>query len=90
LSGIIAVRRYNRELIQVRKSWTLLLIFLIFCIPGAFFIQHAWPTAILLAMVPAACYTGVMFESTSRHILPVIFFWVLLGLSIYNNWFAKY
>lgn len=89
-SGILSVQRENRELIQVRKSWSLLLIFLIFSIPGILFIRQAWPAALLLAMVPAACYTGVSFDNSSRHILPVIFFWTLMGLSIYNNWFAKY
>jgi len=90
LSGIFAVQRDNRELIQVRKSWNLVLIFLIFSIPGIVFIQHAWPVAVLLAIVPAACFTGFTFDNTSRHILPLIFFWLLLALSIYNNWFAKY
>jgi len=90
LSGIIAVQSDHRDLIQVRKSWYLVFIFLLFFIPGILFIQHAWPAAILLAMVPAACYTGFTFDSTTRKVLPVIFFWALLGLSIYNNWFAKY
>jgi hypothetical protein len=89
--GIFTVQHAaNRELIQVRKSWNLILIFLIFCIPGIILIQHAWPAAVLLAMVPAACYIGFAFGNAPRNILPTIFFWILVAFSIYNNWFAKY
>lgn len=89
--GILAVRRSgNRELIQIRKGWDLMLLVLIFCLPGIVFIQQAWPAAILLAMVPASCYIGFAFGNPSRNILPVIFFWVLVAFAIYNNWFANY
>ena len=80
----------SRELIQVRKSWTLAGVFLIFYIPAIFFVQHAYPSAILVAMIPAACYIGYAFASTSGSIIPTIIFWLFIGLSIYNNWFAKY
>lgn len=80
----------SRELIQVRKSWTLAAMFLILFIPAIFLVQQAYPAAVLVAMVPAACYIGFAFGSTTRSIIPVIFFWLFVGLSIYNNWFAKY
>jgi hypothetical protein len=80
----------NRELIQVRKSWTLAGVFLIFFISAIVFVQQAYPSAILVAMIPAACYTGYAFSSTSRSIIPTIIFWLFVGLCIYNNWFAKY
>jgi len=80
----------NRELVQVRRSWTVAAIFLLFFIPGLFFVKLAYPSAILLAMIPAACYIGYAFGSTSRSIVPTIIFWLFVGLSIYNNWFAKY
>jgi hypothetical protein len=80
----------SRELIQVRKSWTLAGVFLIFYIPSIFFVRQAYPSAVLVAMIPAACYIGYAFGSTSRSIIPTIIFWLFVGLSIYNNWFAKY
>ncbi|HVX25871.1 MAG TPA: DUF6427 family protein [Parafilimonas sp.] len=80
----------KRELIQVRKSWTLAAVFLLFFIPAIFFVKMAYPSAILIAMIPAACYIGYAFGSTSRSIIPTIIFWLFVGLSIYNNWFGKY
>jgi len=80
----------NRELVQVRRSWTVAGVFLLFFIPAIFFIKLAYPSAILIAMIPAACYIGYAFGSTSRSIAPTIIFWLFVGLSIYNNWFAKY
>jgi len=80
----------SRELIQVRKSWTLAGVFLIFHIPAIFFVRQAYPSAVLIAMIPAACYIGYAFGSASRSIIPTIIFWLFVGLSIYNNWFAKY
>jgi hypothetical protein len=80
----------NRELVQVRRSWTVAGVFLLLFIPAIFFIKLAYPSAILIAMIPAACYIGYAFGSTSRSIVPTIIFWLFVGLSIYNNWFAKY
>jgi hypothetical protein len=88
--GVLAVQSSGANvLIQVRKSWTVLLVALIFILPVVFLINGAFPLILLLAMLPAAAYTGFAFAN-SRNILPVIFFWVLIGLVIYNNWFAKY
>ncbi len=80
----------SRELIQVRKSWTLAAVFLLFFIPAIVFVQQAYPSAIFVAMIPAACYIGYAFSSTARSIIPTIIFWLFVGLCIYNNWFAKY
>ncbi len=79
----------TNTLIQVRKSWAVFLASLILIIPVVFFMKDAFPVALLLAIVPAASYTGYAF-AVNRNILPVIFFWLLLGLSIYNNWFTNY
>jgi len=76
-------------LIQVRKSWSVFFVSLLLFIPVVFFMNGAYPSALLLVAVPAACYTGFAFAS-NRNIVPVVFFWVLAGLAVYNNWFAKY
>lgn len=90
LMGIFSVQSSGANvLIQVRKSWSVFLMALILIIPIVFFITGAYPFVLMLAMVPAACFTGFAFAN-NRNILPVIFFWALMGLAIYNNWFAKY
>lgn len=90
LWGISSVQSSGANvLIQVRKSWTIFLVALIGLIPAIFFITGAYPLVLMMAMIPAAAYVGFGFAG-SRNILPVIFFWILIGLSIYNNWFANY
>ena len=86
---VVVKQNSNRELIQVRNSWNILILLLVFFIPSLFFIQNALPSALLVALVPAACFIGFAFGSASRSIIPTIFFWLLVGLNIYNNWFAK-
>ena len=89
LWGILSVQGAGTNvLIQVRKSWSVFLVSLLFFVPVIFFVTGAYPGVLLLMAIPAACYTGFAFAG-SRNILPVIFFWVLTGLSVYNNWFAK-
>ena len=86
---IVVKRNANRELIQVRNSWTILIILFILLLPVFFFMQNTWPSAMLVTFIPAACFIGFAFGSTSRSIFPIIFFWALVGFGIYNNWFAK-
>jgi hypothetical protein len=88
--GIFSVQNSGKNvLIQIRKGWSVFLVLLLLITPVIFFMKDAFPAVFLLAAIPAACYTGFAFAN-HRNILPVIFFWVLIGLSIYNNWFAKY
>ncbi|HEX5154528.1 MAG TPA: DUF6427 family protein [Parafilimonas sp.] len=88
--GIFSVKNSRGNvLIQVRKSWAVFFASLLLFIPVVFFMNGAYPSVLLLAAIPAACYTGFAFAG-NRNIVPVVFFWVLAGLAVYNNWFAKY
>ena len=88
--GMLSVKNSRGNvLIQVRKSWSVFFASLLLFIPVVFFMNGAYPSALLLVAVPAACYTGFAFAS-NRNIVPVVFFWVLAGMAVYNNWFAKY
>ncbi|MFT4152828.1 hypothetical protein [Parafilimonas sp.] len=90
LWGIFSVQSSGvNTLIQVRKSWSVFFAAMLLMLPVVFFIKGAYPLVLLLVVLPGAAYTGYAFAH-SRNILPVIFFWALVGLSIYNNWFAKY
>jgi hypothetical protein len=90
LWGIFSVQNsLANVLIQVRKSWSVFLLAFIFFLPMVFLATGAYPFALLMAIVPASAYAGFALAN-NRNILPVVFFWALLGLSIYNNWFAKY
>ncbi|MBV9962848.1 MAG: hypothetical protein JO072_11430 [Parafilimonas sp.] len=88
--GILAVQNSGANvLIQVRKSWSVFLVAFLFTIPVIFFVKDAFPAVFLVVAVPTASYAGFAFAG-NRNIIPVIFFWVLIALSVYNNWFVKY
>lgn len=89
LWGIFSVQNAGANvLIQVRKSWYIFLVSFLFFIPVIFFIKGAYPSVLLVIAIPAACFTGYAFAN-SKNILPVIFFWALISLAVYNNWFVK-
>lgn len=86
--GIFSVQNSGANvLIQVRKSWSVFLVAFLFCIPSLFFVKDAFPFMLIIIALPAASYAGFAFAN-NRNIFPVIFFWVLIVLSVYNNWFA--
>lgn len=87
--GIFIVQGSGKNvLIQIRKSWSVFLVSLILLAPVFFFVNGAFPLALFLIMIPASCYAGFAFANSSN-ILPAIFFWLLVGLSIYNMWIGK-
>jgi hypothetical protein len=88
--GMLSVQNSGTNvLIQVRKSWTIFFIAFAGMVPVVFFITSAYPLVLLLAMIPAAAYTGFAFAG-SRNIMSLIFFWLLIGFAVYNIWFAKH
>ena len=88
--GIFSVKNSRSNvLIQVRKSWSVFLVSLLLFIPIIFFMNGTYPSVLLLVAIPAACYTGFAFAG-NRNLVPVVFFWILAGLAVYNNWFANY
>ena len=90
LWGVFSVQNSGSNvLIQVRKGWSVFFATMVLVLPVIFFIKGAYPLVLLLPVIPGSAYTGFAFAN-SRNILPVIFFWLLIGLAIYNNWFANY
>lgn len=78
----------GRQVIQVRKSWSILFVLLLLLAPVIFIIDNTWPDALLLALVPAAAFVSNSFLYPRKNIFPAILFWVFVALVIYNNWFV--
>jgi len=78
----------NRMIIQVRKNWSVLFILFLLLSVQVFFIQNAWPNALMLATVPAAAFVGNTFIAPKRNIWSAIIFWLLVLLVLYNNWLS--
>lgn len=87
IAGIFLWRaNATRTLIQVRKAWTVLLLMLVMLIPVMFVCKDAGFESGIMAMVPAAVFVAGVFIYPRRGWLPALVFWLLAGLSVYNNW----
>lgn len=80
----------NRMVVQVRKVWLILFFMLMLFVPVIFFIKNSWPYILLILAVPAAAFTSYGFISPKKNIIPAIFFWLLVGITFYNNWALIY
>lgn len=76
----------NRMVIQIRKNWTILFFMLLLLIPGVFFINNAWPAALLAAAIPAAAFVSNTWLYPKNNFIPGLIFWLLAALIVYNNW----
>jgi hypothetical protein len=76
----------GRMAIQVRKNWNVLFLMLILLLPAIYFIDNAWPDALLLAAIPAAPFVSNAFLYPKRNLGPSLIFWLLIALVVYNNW----
>ena len=78
----------GRQVIQVRKSWSILFVMLLLLAAVIFIIDNTWPDALLLALVPAAAFVSNSFLYPRKNLFPAILFWALVAVVIYNNWFV--
>jgi len=76
----------GRMAIQVRKNWNVLFVMLILLLPAIYFIDNAWPDALLLAAIPAAPFVSNAFLYPKRNLGPSLILWLLIALVVYNNW----
>ncbi len=77
----------SRLIIQVRRNWLILFLMLLLFLPCLFLIKISWLYALLVLAVPAAAFASYGFIHPQRNILPAIFFWLLVAIIFYNNWF---
>jgi hypothetical protein len=77
----------GRMIIQARKNWSVLFVMLIVLLPSIYFMNNAWPDALLLTAIPAASFVSNTFLYPKRNFGPALVFWLLVALVVYNNWF---
>lgn len=78
----------NRMVVQVRKNWSILFLMMLLLIPPVFFLKDAWPLALLLVVVPASAFVSNAFLYPEKNIVATIFFWLLVAVCVYNNWWV--
>jgi hypothetical protein len=87
IMGIIAWQNnIGRMIIQVRKNWYMLLLMLLCLVPVIFLFNNTGYQTLLLATVPATGFAACIFFYPKKNLFPVILFWLVVGVVIYNNW----
>ncbi len=78
----------SRMMLQVRKSWAIIFWMFLFLVPAIFFIKDDWPATLLPLTVPSTAFISYALLQPRRNFVPLIFFWLLVAVTVYNNWFA--
>jgi hypothetical protein len=76
----------KRMVIQIRKSWGVIMILLMLLLPVPFIFKHTTLDAAILCIVPLSAITANVYSNTKRLLLPNILFWLSIVIIIYNNW----
>lgn len=87
LAGIFVWEKNNRRmLIQSRKNWgVLLLVFALFLPVPLVHYQHS-VNAMMLWLPPLAAFVANAFLYPRKTLFPLILFWLIVAVSVYNNW----
>lgn len=90
LAGLYFVRQnFRRQLIQTRKSWNLLFLYLFVAVFVPFInATHTFEYWILCA-VPIAALLGAAFLYPAKKIIPLVLHWVMVAFVIAINYFVK-
>ncbi|HEX6915150.1 MAG TPA: DUF6427 family protein [Chitinophagaceae bacterium] len=88
LSGIFVWERNNRRmLIQSRKNWGVLLLLFLLFLPVPLVHYENSVNAMFLWIPPLAAFAANAFLYPRKTLFPVILFWLIIIISVYNNWF---
>jgi len=79
----------NRMVIQIRKNWMIVLVFLLVILISPFLFAYAGLTAAFIWIIPLSAFFANYFLYPRKTFLPNLFFWVALALVFYNNWFIN-
>lgn len=76
----------NRMVIQIRKNWMIVLVFLLVILISPFVFAYAGLTSAFIWIIPLSAFFANYFLYPRKTFFPNLFFWVALALVFYNNW----
>lgn len=77
----------GKAVMQVRRSWNVLLMIFLLSIPLLFLINEGHFGYLILGLLPAAAVASNTFIYSKSGLYQMVLFWVLMAVIIYNNWF---
>ncbi len=75
-----------RMVIQIRKSWSVLMVMLLLLLPVPLIFSGADIHAAILLLVPAAAFASCGFLYPKRLLIPNLLFWLAVVIVVHNNW----
>ncbi len=79
----------NKQVVQVRKNWELMLFYLIVAIAIPFISLSHNVEYWLMALAPAAAFMGGAFYYPRIKWIPMLLHWMLVGFVLYSQYFQK-
>ncbi len=76
----------NRNVIQIRKNWGVMMLLLLLMLPVSFIFKGANLNTAILCIVPSAAFAANAYSYPKRLIIPNILFWLTAAFLVYNNW----
>jgi hypothetical protein len=90
ISGLVVWERNNRRmLIQSRKNWGVLLLMFVLFLPVPLVHYENSVNAMILWIPPLAAFVANAFLYPRKTLFPLILFWLIVAVSVYNNWFHR-
>lgn len=90
LVGAFFVQSFmSKQILQVRKNWGQMLLYLLICIGIPFIIYSQNFSYWLLALVPASAFIGCFFYYPRVRWVPMVMHWLMVGFVIYMQYFKK-
>jgi len=79
----------SKQVLQVRKNWALLFLFLIISTAIPFLDLHHSIGYWLLALIPASAFIGCAFYYPRTRWIPMVLQWIMVGFVVYMQYFKK-
>jgi hypothetical protein len=87
--GYFVQDNLRRMLIQVRKNWSILLLYLLIAFFAPFVNTTSDYENWVLAAVPFACFHACTYFYPQRKLFPLILFWVTVGFILFIQYYEK-
>lgn len=89
IGGFFVQSFSSKQVVQVRKNWGLMLLYLLIALATPFFDSIFRIEYWLLALLPAAAFIGCAFYYPRIRWVPAILHWVLVAFVLYAQYFHK-
>lgn len=90
VAGVWVWENNNRRmLIHTRKNWGVLLVILLCLFPIPFIHFKNSINAVYLWIIPLSAFTANVFLYPKNRFFPILFFWIIVAVSVFNNWFYR-